>query len=297
MLRQMGPPTFFLTNSMADTRWAELLQALVWQARKIDLSREELLALPWVERALLVRNDPVTCARYYRMREETLISTVRKCPETIEKVTDFFSRDEFQHRGAPHTHLLAYVENAPIYGVGSNESICAWIDRYVTVSRTKYPEVKHLLKLQTHKHSRTCRKTVQNCRDFVKCCFHFPIPPLNRTRILDPLPDDFNGEARKQLSQVADRIRDKLHRISKRQDFDSLSMTFEEFLTDFDLSLDQYILAIRSTLKKATVLLKRLPSEIKMNAYNPRLLELSEANMDIQFVWMLTPLLRMSFRI
>lgn len=154
----------------------------------------------------------------------------------------------------------------------------------MTVSRTKYPEVKHLLKLQTHKHSRTCRKTVQNCRDFVKCCFHFPIPPLDRTRILDPLPDDFDGEARKQLSQVADRIRDKLHRISKRQDFDSLSMTFEEFLTDCDLSLDQYILAIRSTLKKATVLLERLPSEIKMNAYNPQLLKLSEANMDIQFV-------------
>lgn len=32
MLRQMGPPTFFLSNSMADTRWAKLLQALVWQA-------------------------------------------------------------------------------------------------------------------------------------------------------------------------------------------------------------------------------------------------------------------------
>lgn len=126
-----------------------------------------------------MRNDPVTCARYYRLREETLNNTVRKCPEMIGKVTDFFSRDEFQHRGAPHTHWLAYVENAPVYGKDFNEDICAWIDKYVTVSRTKFPEVKHLLKLQTHKHSRTCRQTVQNCRDFVKCRFHFPIPPLD----------------------------------------------------------------------------------------------------------------------
>lgn len=180
-------------------------------------------------------------------REETLINTVRKCLEIIGKVTDFFSRDEFQHRRAPHTHWLAYVENAPIYGKDSNEDICAWIDKYVTVSRTKHPKVKHLLHLQTHKHSRTCRQTVQNCRDFVKCRFHFPIPPLDRTRILDPLPDDFDPNARKCLSQAADRIQDKLRQISKRQDFDSLSMTFEEFLTECDLSIDDYILAIRST--------------------------------------------------
>jgi hypothetical protein len=85
MLRQMGPPTFFLTNSMADTRWAELLQALVWQARKTNLSREEVLALPWVKRALLVRNDQITCTRYYCMQEETLINTVRKGPRNYWK--------------------------------------------------------------------------------------------------------------------------------------------------------------------------------------------------------------------
>lgn len=30
--------------------------------------------------------------------------------------------------------------------------------------------------------------------------------------------------------------------------------------------------------------LKRLPCEIRINAYNPKILELTEANMDIQFV-------------
>jgi hypothetical protein len=154
----------------------------------------------------------------------------------------------------------------------------------VTVSGTKYPEVQHLLNLQTHKHSRTCGKTTRNCCNFVTCRFHFPIPPVDRTRILDPLPEDFDVDKRKYLSKVTDQIRDKLRQISKRQDFDSMSMSFEEFLTDCNLSIIEYILAIHSTLKKATVLLERLPSEIKMNAYNPKSLELSEANMDIQFI-------------
>jgi hypothetical protein len=34
MLRQLGVPTFFLTNSMADTRWVEFLQALSWAVDK-----------------------------------------------------------------------------------------------------------------------------------------------------------------------------------------------------------------------------------------------------------------------
>jgi hypothetical protein len=98
---------------------------------------------------------------------------------------------------------------------------------------------------------------------------------------LDRLPEDFHAEVRKQLSRTADRIREKLQQISKRPNLDSLSMSFDEFLTDCNLSINKYILALRSTLQKATVLMQRLPAEIKMNAFNPKILELSEANMDI----------------
>jgi hypothetical protein len=158
MLRQLGSPIFFITNSMADTRWPELLQALVWQAQNVNMTRDEVMSLPWEERARLVKNDPVTCVRYYRLRIETLLNTIWSCPEIIGKVSDFFLRDEFQHRGAPHSHWLAFVDKAPVYGFDSNEEICAWIDKYVNVSRSKFPEIAHLLDLQSHRHSRTCRK-------------------------------------------------------------------------------------------------------------------------------------------
>jgi hypothetical protein len=61
-------------------------------------------------------------------------------------------------------------------------------------------------------------------------------------------------------------------------------MSFENFLVDCNLSLEEYHLTMRFCIKKSTVFLQRLPSEIRMNPYNPKVLELTEANVDIQFV-------------
>ena len=59
---------------------------------------------------------------------------------------------------------------------------------------------------------------------------------------------------------------------------------FREFLVWLKLTCDDYILAIRSSLKSVTIFLKRTPSEIRVNAYNPGLIKAWKANTDIQFV-------------
>ena len=46
----------------------------------------------------------------------------------------------------------------------------------------------------------------------------------------------------------------------------------------------EYIKMIRLDLKKAKVFLKRAPNEIRINAYNPMIMSLHKANMDIQFI-------------
>ena len=43
-------------------------------------------------------------------------------------------------------------------------------------------------------------------------------------------------------------------------------------------------MAIRSSLKKNTILIRRKPSDIRFNGYNPKILELFGSNMDIQFI-------------
>lgn len=59
---------------------------------------------------------------------------------------------------------------------------------------------------------------------------------------------------------------------------------FFSILEYLRLGLKSYLLAVSSTLKKPTIFLKRRPCEIRINAYNAKILELTEANMDIQFV-------------
>ena len=60
--------------------------------------------------------------------------------------------------------------------------------------------------------------------------------------------------------------------------------TFEDFLNKLHLTEESYILAIRNTLKRDTLFLKRAPSEIRINSYNTNLLKAWQANMDIQYV-------------
>ena len=61
-------------------------------------------------------------------------------------------------------------------------------------------------------------------------------------------------------------------------------ITFEAFLEKVELTESQYIETIRYSLKRPTLLLKRSPSEIRINNYNTNLLKAWRANMDLQFV-------------
>lgn len=61
---------------------------------------------------------------------------------------------------------------------------------------------------------------------------------------------------------------------------EQLSQTLEKL----KLSEQQYILAIRSSLKAPTIFLKRTPDELRINNYNAACLSAWRANMDIQFV-------------
>ena len=65
---------------------------------------------------------------------------------------------------------------------------------------------------------------------------------------------------------------------------DGEDITFEEFLKKLGLTKERYLLAIRNTLKRDTLFLKRSPSEIRTNNYNAHLLQAWQANMDIQYV-------------
>ena len=151
----------------------------------VSYTDKDIEGLTWQEKTKLVQKDPVTCSRYFDHRVQEFLNTILKSKcEPIGKLRDLFYRVEFQQRCSPHIHMIVWIENAPTLEKNSEEEIVEFVDKYLT-GRANDDETAHLVELQTHKHSRTCRK-----KGKAICRFGFPLPPLPRTMLLYPLEED-----------------------------------------------------------------------------------------------------------
>ena len=205
MIRQLSLSTWFMSLSAADTRWTDLLRMLAKLNDGNEYSEKELEDLTWQEKTKLVQKDPVTCSRYFDHRVQEFINTVLKSScEPIGKVLDYFYRVEFQQRGSPHIRMLVWIENAPTLETNSEEEIVQFVDQYLTCN-TNNESTANLVGLQSHKHSRTCRKKGKPI-----CRFGFPLPPLPRTMLLYPLEEEVdkykkkNTELQKAMNEYKD---------------------------------------------------------------------------------------------
>ena len=270
MIRQLSLPTWFMSLSAADTRWTDLLKMLAKLNDGIEYSEKELEHLTWQEKTKLVQKDPVTCSRYFDHRVQEFLNTVLKSScEPIGKLIDYFYRVEFQQRGSPHIHMLVWIENAPTLETNSEGEIVQFVDKYLTCN-TDNEKTANLVGLQSHKHSKTCRKKGKPI-----CRFGFPLPPLPRTMLLYPLEEDVDKYKKKNT--------DLLKAMNEYKD--NVDMTFEEFLKNIaKMDFDDYIKCIRSSLKAPKVFLKRKTKDMRINLFNEGILLAWKANLDIQIV-------------
>ena len=270
MIRQLSLPTWFMSLSAADTRWTDLLKMLAKLNDGIEYSEKELEHLTWQEKTKLVQKDPVTCSRYFDHRVQEFLNTVLKSScEPIGKLIDYFYRVEFQQRGSPHIHMLVWIENAPTLETNSEGEIVQFVDKYLTCN-TDNEKTANLVGLQSHKHSKTCRKKGKPI-----CRFGFPLPPLPRTMLLYPLEEDVDKYKKKNT--------DLLKAMNEYKD--NVDMTFEEFLENIaKMDFDDYIKCIRSSLKAPKVFLKRKTKDMRINLFNEGILLAWKANLDIQIV-------------
>ena len=270
MIRQLSLPAWFMSLSAADTRWTDLLKMLAKLNDGIYYSEKELENLSWQEKTKLVQKDPVTCSRYFDHRVQEFLNTVLKSScEPIGKLLDYFYRVEFQQRGSPHIHMLVWIENAPTLETNSEREIVQFVDKYLTCN-TDNEKTANLVGLQSHKHSRTCRKKGKPI-----CRFGFPLPPLPRTMLLYPLEEDVDKYKKKNTELLK----------AMNEYKDNVDMTFEEFLENFaKMDFDDYIKCIRSSLKAPKVFLKRKTKDMRINLFNEGILCAWKANLDIQIV-------------
>ena len=269
MIRQLSLPTWFMSLSAADTRWTDLLKMLAKLNNGISYTDKDIEELTWQEKTKLVQKDPVTCSRYFDHRVQEFLNIILKSNcEPIGKLRDFFYRVEFQQRGSPHIHMLVWIDNALSLEKNSEEEIVQFVDKYLTCSLND-EQTAHLVELQTHKHSRTCRK-----KGKAICRFGFPLPPLPQTRLLYPLEEDVD-QFKKKYSELQ-------RAMNENKDND---VSFAEFLeTVAKMTFEDYIKCIRSSLNAPKVFLKRAPNEMRVNLFNGKILLAWKANLDIQIV-------------
>ncbi|XP_068069853.1 uncharacterized protein [Danio rerio] len=295
MIRQLGTPTFFCTFSAAEMRWPEIVTVIkAQQGEEIDFSQ-----LDWATKCEILRSNPVTVMRMFEKRVDALMAHLLLSPaQPIGEVEDFFYRVEFQARGSPHIHLLAWVKDAPDPEEDNDETICDFIDRYVSCKLPDPnvdPELHKIVtevQLHSKNHSKSCKKGKVVCR------FGFPKLPMPKTMITHPMPerpdegDDEptdsaakkkarRDEAKKAMNEAKSKLKPLWDLLNDpKSSFNNLS----DLLTKCNLSMDDYLNYAEGLTTGSAVLLKRDPKETWVNGYNPDLLRAWNANMDIQYI-------------
>ena len=108
------------------------------------------------------------------------------------------------------------------------------------------------------------------------CTFNFALPPVPRSMILEPFKEiHFKEDELNKMKKHYDQMKKFLDEMKYGQD-----IAFETFLEKLKLAEDQYLKAIRYSLKRPALFLKRSPLEIRINN-NPNLLKAWRANMDL----------------
>ena len=64
-------------------------------------------------------------------RVNAMMHLLKGDAKPLGEVVDYFYRVEFPQRGAPHIHCLFWIEDAPKYGLSTNE-VCGFIDQYIS---------------------------------------------------------------------------------------------------------------------------------------------------------------------
>ena len=84
----------------------------------ISYTDEEVATLSFEERSNWLKRNPVTAARHFQYRLNTLLHGFLKSPtKPLGEVLDFGIRIEFQARGSPDSHCVIWVKDAPKFGV------------------------------------------------------------------------------------------------------------------------------------------------------------------------------------
>ena len=198
-----------MTLSANEVKWPHLIQILHTlndYYKDVDPS-----CLNRSMRSTLVNEDPVTCCIYFKKLVDVLMNMLKAKksynPFGKYRVSDYFVRIEFEHRGSPRAHILLWLDNDPKEPVSEQmPKTLEMMTDLCSVSKADlvgYCDDDLVYANHVHKHTFTCTK-----RGETSCRFHIPHSPLPFSRVFLPLPKDHPG--RDSLRRKAKQVRKNL---------------------------------------------------------------------------------------
>ena len=122
MVDTLGLPTVFFTHSAADLQWPELARLLGVEDPATSTARSKAVV-----------ENPCLADWFFYQRIVKFMDVFYK---GILKAKDYWLRFEYQHRGSPHVHGVAWLEDAPdvekVLASGNTSSLITFINKTVT---------------------------------------------------------------------------------------------------------------------------------------------------------------------
>jgi hypothetical protein len=171
--------------------------------------------------------------------------------------------------------MLLWLDGVPPYDpdvANTEKEFIKFIDSFISC-QFGVEDVLH----QQHKHTKSCKRTVKGVEI---CRFNIPYPPMPETKILKPYPVDFPTDLRNAGKAAHNRIKEYLEERKGNTEI----LDFEVILSQLQMTNKQYETALRCSIRRPTVFLKRTSDSCFTNAYLKSLAKAWQANMDIQMI-------------
>ena len=262
----------------------------------------------------LVRENVLSITMNFDKRVHKFMQHIVMHKSSPMKTQFYHYRVEFQARGAGHIHGVLWIDIPELEKMRDKEDQLMFKGLQVAMEKLKYnkdltKEDKAVLakladtfvscslddadlrdlvmEVQTHRHSGNREKKTGCYKKGHFCRFNYPRLPSSETIIATPTKrgeyekDESERkflERKKKYKETLQRVKELLVELSE----DELNVINEEtLLAKAGVSKDEYYNALRHSQVGACIVLKRKPSEVYINNYNPEWIKAWDGNMDI----------------
>ena len=304
-VKQLGPFHIYFTFSCGEMRWIEVFISVLkrkgvkvdypedWDGSEDSVTIEGISIWSYIlelsiSKHELLKDYIFLITRIFDARVKSFIANILmgsgkdKIP-----ISHYSYRVEFQARGMPHIHGVAWIQKQWLHDFGITNLLTDHPEKAVELADNiiscELPDSNRKVKdivtqVQRHSHTKSCLKYNGTCR------YGFPKLPSPITLVAKPLSSDVPFEERKEILKKAQEILTRARNVLESKDF-NFEMSFQEFLDLMNVTEEEYMKSISISEKGMVLVMKRPLNSCFINNYNKEMILAWNANMDIQLAF------------